>query len=236
MKHLLKNILFAGAFVFLVAAPVVAVATPQTTYAADTIESCEKGIMGLPTWFRGLSKIDSTGECAIMSPADAGGLSSFIWKIVLNLIEIALVVVSWIAIFFILYGGFLFIAGGGNAAQVEKARKSIFNAVIGLIIALGSIAITNLIFGLLDGATKTNAYGVPEITGGDLIFGALNLTYYIAGIVAVIVIIIAGLTYATSIGDASRINRAKNMILYSVIGIVVLMSAFVITNFVLGSF
>jgi hypothetical protein len=235
MKQFIKNFIFAGAFVFLVASPVAIVATPQTTYAAGP-GNCETRILGIPPWYRGLTKTDSTGDCAITSPDEAGGLSPFIWKIVLNVIEIGLIIAGWIALFFILYGGFLFITGGGNASQVEKARKSIFNAVIGLIISMGAIAITNLAFGSLASSTVTNEFGVPEINADDLLRNGINLVYYIAGIVAVIVIVISGITYATSIGDSGRITRAKNMILYAVIGLVVLVAAFAITNFVMSNF
>lgn len=62
----------------------------------------------------------------------------------------------------------------------------------------------------------------------------LNTVYSIAGIVAVLVIIVAGIYYATSNGDASNVQRAKNAILYSVIGIIVIIMAFTITQFVIG--
>ena len=235
MKKLLKNFLFAGLFAFLIASPLAIVATPQTTYAAAPVD-CETRILGIPPWYRGLTTMDSTGDCSITSPNEVGGLSPFIWKIVLNVIEIGLILAGWIALFFILYGGFLFITGGGNASQIEKARKSIFNAVIGLIISLGAIAVTNLVFGSLVSSTVPNQYGVPEINADDLLRNSINLVYYIAGIVAVIVIIIAGIMYSTSAGDSGRITRAKGMILYSVIGLVVLIAAFAITQFVMDSF
>lgn len=235
MKRTLKNFLFAGVFVFFIASPVAIVATPQVTYAAGSAE-CEISLLGIPPWYRGLTTKDSTGGCAIVSPNDAGGLSPFIWKIVLNIIEIGLVIAGWIALFFIIYGGFLYVTGGGVASQVEKARKSIFNAVIGLVISMGSIAIVNLTFGVLGTNTAVNAYGVYEISADDLLRNGLNLAYYIAGIVAVVVIIIAGIMYATSAGDSSRITRAKGMVLYSVIGLGIIIAAFAITNFVMGRF
>ena len=40
--------------------------------------------------------------------------------------------------------------GGSVPGQIEKARKSILNAVIGLVIALGAIGITNLIFTIIN--------------------------------------------------------------------------------------
>jgi hypothetical protein len=237
MKRLFKNLIFAGIFVFFIASPVAIVATPQTSYAA-TSTNCEASILGIPPWYRGLTTKGSNGDCVIKSPNDAsvGGISNFIWKIALNGIQIALTITAWIALFFILYGGFLFITGGGNASQIEKARKSIFDAVIGLIISMGAIAITNLIFGVLNGATAMNEFGVPQISADTLLRNGINLLYYIAGIVAVIVIIIAGLTYSTSMGDSGRVTRAKNMILYAVIGLGILLAAFAITNFVIGRF
>jgi len=235
MKNFIKNFLFAGAFVFLVATPITIVATPQTVQAAGP-NDCESRILGIPPWYRGLTKSDGTEDCTIISPTEAGGVSTFIWKIVLNIIEIGLIIAGWIALFFILYGGFLFITGGGNASQVEKARKSIFNAVIGLIISMGAIAITNLAFGSLVTSTATNEFGVPEINADDLLRNGINLVYYIAGIVAVIVIVISGITYATSLGDSGRVTRAKNMILYAVIGLLILVAAFAITNFVMSNF
>ena len=233
MKQLLKNFIFAGVFIFFIASPVAVVALPQATHAAPA-NNCEKPLFGVvPPWYRGLTNAD----CTIKSPeAGENGLSIFIWKIVLNVIQMALVLASFIAVFFILYGGFLFITGGGVSAQVEKGRKSIFSAVIGLIISMGAIAITNLIFGLVEGASTNNEYGVPEITADKLLASGLNLAYYIGGIVAVIVIIIAGLTYITSMGDSSRVNRSKSMILYAVIGLGILMAAFAITNFVVTRF
>lgn len=62
-------------------------------------------------------------DCTIMSPNtndDPKALSQFIWRIVLNIIQMALVIVAYVAIFFILWGGFLFMTGGSNSAQIEK--------------------------------------------------------------------------------------------------------------------
>ena len=78
--------------------------------------------------------------------------------------------------------------------------------------------------------------GIPEMTGDELLKNALNLTYFLAGVIAVIVIIVAGLMYATSSGDSGRVAKAKNLLTYAIVGLVVVMTAFVITNFVVGRF
>lgn len=78
--------------------------------------------------------------------------------------------------------------------------------------------------------------GIPTMNGDQLLTNALNLTYFIAGVVAVIVIISAGLMYTTSSGDSSRVAKAKNLLTYAIVGLVVVLTAFVITNFIIGRF
>lgn len=148
MKYI-KNLLITLAFAVFLAGPVVTVVATPTVYAADA--SCDgKGFLGIPSWYKGLSSRDGSGTCSIDSPGgDTGALSSFIWHIVLNVIEIALYVVGYIAVFFVLYGGFQFLTGGSNPSQIEKARKTILNAVVGLVISISAVIIVNLIFGIL---------------------------------------------------------------------------------------
>jgi len=61
----------------------------------------------------------------------------------------------------------------------------------------------------------------------------LNAVYFWAGAVAVIIIIVAGFLYVTSANNAQQITRAKNAILSAVIGLVVVLLAFGITNIVI---
>ena len=61
----------------------------------------------------------------------------------------------------------------------------------------------------------------------------MGVVYMVAAVIAVIVIIIAGILYATSSGDSAKIARAKNAILYSIIGLVVVIIASAITNLII---
>lgn len=78
--------------------------------------------------------------------------------------------------------------------------------------------------------------GITVIAGDVVVHNILNITYSLAGIIAIIMIIIGGFTYTTSAGNPASVTKAKNTILYSVIGLVVVIAAFAITNFVLGWF
>lgn len=63
----------------------------------------------------------------------------------------------------------------------------------------------------------------------------LTLVYTWAGIIAVLILVIAGFFFVTSRGDPAQMKRSKDAIRGAVIGLVVIMLAFVITQFVLGS-
>lgn len=63
---------------------------------------------------------------------------------------------------------------------------------------------------------------------------ALNLISLAVGIIAVIMIIVGGLKYITSQGDSNSINSAKDTLLYAVAGLVIVLLAQVIVQFVLG--
>jgi hypothetical protein len=74
----------------------------------------------------------------------------------------------------------------------------------------------------------------PKLEDG--IKNIVNLLLFILGAIAVIMIIIGGIRYTTSNGDASNTKAAKDTILYAVVGLVVAILAYAIVNFVLGAF
>lgn len=65
--------------------------------------------------------------------------------------------------------------------------------------------------------------------------GLLSTILAIAGIVSVIFIIVGGLRYATSQGNAGDLEKAKDIIIYALVGLFFVMFGFVIVNFVIGN-
>ncbi len=63
------------------------------------------------------------------------------------------------AVFFVLLAGFKFVTSGGDAKQVEGARKTLTYAIIGLIVVLLSYAIINFI-GQATGVTCILDFGL----------------------------------------------------------------------------
>ncbi|HET7640350.1 MAG TPA: hypothetical protein VFK47_16620, partial [Ktedonobacteraceae bacterium] len=63
---------------------------------------------------------------------------------------------------------------------------------------------------------------------------ASNIIATLAGIAAVIMVIISGFMYVTSGGDPSKVNNARATLLYSIVGVVVIVMARTIIVFVIN--
>lgn len=61
----------------------------------------------------------------------------------------------------------------------------------------------------------------------------INVILAVLAFVTVAMIIIGGINYSTSQGDAAKVKKAKDTILYGIVGLVVALLAFAIVNFVL---
>ena len=83
---------------------------------------------------------------------------------------------------------------------------------------------------------------IKEISGADNDIGTSNGAFStiinwimgIVGMICVVVIILGGIQYMTSAGDAGKVKKAKDTILYGIIGLIVVALAAVIVNFVIA--
>lgn len=88
---------------------------------------------------------------------------------------------------------------------------------------------------LREGAEAAKCTDCPENLFGDQgIFKTItNTVLYIVGVIAVIMLIIGGIKYVVSGGDAKKVTDAKNTVLYAIIGLIIAFLAFAIVNFVI---
>ncbi|MFZ2275639.1 MAG: pilin [Candidatus Nanogingivalis sp.] len=63
----------------------------------------------------------------------------------------------------------------------------------------------------------------------------INTLLWVVGVAAVIMIIYGGIQYVISAGDSGKVGKAKNTILYAVIGLVVAVMSYAIVNFVVSN-
>lgn len=69
-------------------------------------------------------------------------------------------------------------------------------------------------------------------TAIPLVIKLIETVLMIVGILTVVIIVYGGISYVISVGDAMKIRRAQNTILYGVIGMVIAMLAYAIVYFV----
>ena len=74
-----------------------------------------------------------------------------------------------------------------------------------------------------------------NLTGtGGVIDNVTSTILAVLGFLAVIMLIIGGVKYATSAGDSKKVTDAKNTILYAIIGLVICLLSYAIVKWVLG--
>ena len=72
--------------------------------------------------------------------------------------------------------------------------------------------------------------GLPESTLSSIISNIMYWLLWAVGIAGVIGFAIAGILYLTAMGDDTRMTRAKNAMLYSIIGVIVALAGLVAIN------
>jgi hypothetical protein len=106
--------------------------------------------LGFPFWYRGLAN-ESTTKCELKSPNDLNssgkndGIQNYIMIIASNILSMASMAVGYISVAFVVYGGFQYITSAGSADAVKKAKSTITNAIIGIVIAVLAGAIFNFL-------------------------------------------------------------------------------------------
>lgn len=231
MKKII-NIIFVFLATSLISGSVFSLAVSDSVSAA----ACSTGtVMGFPRWYRGLTVTTETlttglgGQiCKVEAPTD--DFQAFVVQIVLNVVDIAMVAVGYIALGFILLGGFQFILSLGSSDKMAAARTTILNASIGLVIAISAVAIVRSGMNLMPSAGPSASDAATVLTN------ILNMVYFAAGAVAVIVIIISGFTMIVSGDKPDSVAKARNGIMFAAIGIAVIILAKVITTFITGRF
>lgn len=112
--------------------------TAATPFAPSASAACRERVFTFPTWYNGV--VDNKCNIQIQE------LVQF-WVIVMNFIEILLQLVAYVAAGYIIWGGFKYIKSEGDPGKISEAKAAIMNAIIGLVIALGSVAVVQFIQG-----------------------------------------------------------------------------------------
>lgn len=137
---MLKKIMVAISVLFVGSVGLVTALPPQVAYGAQCAADVDANFLSFPTWYRGLCK-DGSSDINL----DGEKIPDIIFKIALNIIDIALRAVGIMAVGFVIYGGFRYIISRGSPEEMKKALDIILKAVIGMVIAIIAATIVTFI-------------------------------------------------------------------------------------------
>ena len=122
---------------------------PTETFAA----ACGSGVklLGMDPWYAGLT-CDGNGDIS-QDNFKKENLSGTVVTIIATVVKDLMFLGGLLAVVLVMYGGFLMVTSQGNPSGVEKAKKTISGAIVGLIIALLAYAIATTVLKL---TTNTN--------------------------------------------------------------------------------
>ncbi len=96
----------------------------------------------LPPWYKYLPSVDGSVPCA----PQINGIGD-IWLIAAAVLDILLRLASIAAVVFIIWGGVQYITSEGQPEKTAKARSTIINSLIGLVLAVAAAALVTFIAG-----------------------------------------------------------------------------------------
>lgn len=123
-----------------------------------------------------------------------------------------------------------------NKKAIIKQALVVFGLMAGALSLMSILPVASA--GILN--PTDNLQAVSEATGGEtsfrgLVLRIINYALGFLGLLAVIMIIYGGVTYVTSAGNDEAVGNAKKIIMYSLIGIIVILLSFVVVRAVLGA-
>lgn len=172
------------------------------------------------------SEICPMGQVCFSNPLRFNNVEDFLSSI---LTAVQRIIVT-LALVFIVIGAVLLLTSAGSPDMVERGKKAITMAMIGLAIGIAAPSILKELAGILGWGTTNNAEVNAALTLSQIALKLLNFLLGIAGILALIMLVIGGIMYLTSAGDEERVESGKKIFKFSLIGIIIVMASMVIVR------
>lgn len=176
----------------------------------------------------------------VMTRVD-GKLGWLFWiNIFEPIVNVMLVLASFAFLAMAIYAFYVMVSAWGDEERVKKGKNIIFYAIIGFLLIRIPKLLVWAIYGTPTDACKNNVWisvGVctvndRNLAGGVNIFG--KILTYVSGflaLLAVVLVIYAGWLIFISAWEEEKLKKAKNILLYVLIGFVALVASHAIFRF-----
>jgi len=139
-----------------IVASLILLLTPTMAMAKSAADCQKSSFFGLSAWYKYLqfdSNCDIVFSEQVTKFDDSGKKTTInsnfnfkeVWLIAFAVIEMLLQLAGVVAVVFVIIGGFKYVIARGNADKLVLARKTILNALIGVVIAILSSQVVSFI-------------------------------------------------------------------------------------------
>jgi len=134
-------------------------------------------------------------------------------------------VVGPLAVIFIIIGGIMYMLSGGDKDRIERAKKTVIYAIVGLAIVVASSYFYNEIKLIMSGSGTSTTSQLQTI-----LTNVLKLLLSIVGFIAIISMVVGAIWMFTAVGDEEKYELGKKTATYSIIGLMIAVAALIIAK------
>ena len=131
-------------------------------------------------------------------------------------------VAGFIAVVFIVIGGIMYMVSAGNKEMMERGKRTLLYALGGLAVVFAAPVFYNEIKNIVGGG------GVSGPTLAPIAIRTLNLLLSITGTLAIVSLVVGAIWMFTAMGDQDRLELGKKTVIYSIVGIVIVVGSLII--------
>lgn len=150
---------------------------------------------------------------------------------------------------FFVFGGFRILTAAGNQDKFAKGKTILMYSGLGMVVATSSYFILITLINVLTQGQNTGLttaaglvdplhFNVADPSAGVKFYGGRLLGFLLSGLGALtlLVFVYAGLLWMTAAGNEEKIAKARQTILYGVLGLAAVLGSYVILNFIITPF
>ena len=159
----------------------------------------------------------------------------FLDKVVYPFVRMLELLASFAFLAMAFYAFYLIITAGGTEDKAKKGKQTIIFALIGFILIKIPRTLVESIYGRVQ--CDGGLFGICRVTSPNLnatvqiMTTAINYFNGFVGLITVLLIIYAGFLVLTGAGDEEKVKKAKAIVKYALIGVLLLVSSYALFNF-----
>lgn len=147
------------------------------------------------------------------------------------------VIIGWQVIAMVMFAGFRMMMAQGNSEEITKAKSALQWSISGFVLAIFSYLIVSAVAKYLstkpnyaEGGKAVDLNPLTHATFGALFQSMIRGLLGVAGLLAILMIIVSGYRYITAQGSQEQTEDAKQGLQWAIVGLIVILLAYVIVT------